>query len=97
MIVNRPSSTLGINTIRIQELLLVMYLTETSLASCCFPGGKISSKGTKYTFDNLSLHLDDVKDSCDRFKILWSELGQRQNEIVYFFHRTPSWPSLNLA
>jgi hypothetical protein len=33
----RPSGPLGVDTITIQGLLLAMYLSDTSLASCCCP------------------------------------------------------------
>ena len=39
----RPSGVLGVETITIQGLLLAMYLSDTSLASCCCPGGKKSA------------------------------------------------------
>jgi hypothetical protein len=45
---------LKVDTIMIQGLDLAMYLSETSLASCCCPGGKksASSISTKDTSDN---------------------------------------------
>src|SRR5919197_4047829 len=44
---NKPSGAFGVDTITIYGFDFAIYLSETSLASCCCPGGKKSASSSK--------------------------------------------------